>query len=573
MRLTRNCAIWCLALFIFAIIGVGGTAQSQVSGQGTSIVEIENKGKILFQQGKYVEAFAAHLQAANLGSRYSEGQLGAFYLSGIGTTQDYGQAFKWLTVAAQQGNAEGEAGLAYMYRKGLGTTQDYSQAFAWYSKSAQQGNADGEAGLAYMYQNGLGTTQDYSQAFAWYSKSAQQGNADGETGLAYMYQNGLGTKQDSVQAFAWYSIAAQQGNSQAKSYLAQMDALPPPQRPIAQPQLVTQQPSNDATAQRAAIEQQRQEIADKIEDLKSDMEEHESEAKTWDNTAEEERNSGCSGPAAAICQSIGQIGVAKAQANANKERNAANEDRAEIERLQGKDVEAPRKLDSSFTGNLQQVTSQNPSVLQVGNQQAANMRAIGNANAAQQQAAASNNLAQPMYVAFSFSSLGLGGDGAWGAAIDQNEQMAIENSANRCVSTSQDSQSCGTGNGGRWPVCQADGKARWVALAINNDGKAEDWSDGEGIGYDNANGAQQAAMANCGKSGCQIVWTQFVSCTVGASALSASGQGVRNPSSGGATRSAGSTSTPSGQNQKGCVAQNEKDTIPGSQNWLACPGW
>ena len=350
MRLTRNCAIWCLALFIFAIIGVGGTAQSQVSGQGTSIVEIENKGKILFQQGKYVEAFAAHLQAANLGSRYSEGQLGAFYLSGIGTTQDYGQAFKWLTVAAQQGNAEGEAGLAYMYRKGLGTTQDYSQAFAWYSKSAQQGNADGEAGLAYMY------------------------------------QNGLGTKQDSVQAFAWYSIAAQQGNSQAKSYLAQMDALPPPQRPIAQPQLVTQQPSNDATAQRAAIEQQRQEIADKIEDLKSDMEEHESEAKTWDNTAEEERNSGCSGPAAAICQSIEQIGVSKAQANANKERNAANEDRAEIERLQGEEVEVPRKLDSSFTGNLQQVTSQNPSVLQVGDQQAAQMRAIGDANATQQQA-------------------------------------------------------------------------------------------------------------------------------------------------------------------------------------------
>jgi TonB family protein len=624
MCLTRNYAIWCLVLlFCFAIIVVGSSTQSNAQSSNSQQVRTSS-GITAAQIIKKVDpeyptlAKAAHISGDVVleGDITANGDIANLQvLSGPPLLRNAAliavQQWKYspyrfngipismhtsitVTFTAPNEQAATPAPLPSQTQQLSDSTnsvsaqkmlQDgdvfysagrYSEAFSKYldvSLSANNeisGIADSKIGAMYFIGRG-DIYQDYAKAFAWFSKAMQQGNISAEVNLGVMYFKGLGVQQNLVKAHELFDKAFQQGEITAKYWLSEVDAQTSPQTaPVRTSTFVASNQTSQAEDDSA---DKRQEIADKIEDLKSDMEEHESEAKTWDNTAEEERNSGCSGPAAAICQSIGQIGVAKAQANANKERNAANEDRAEIERLQGKDVEAPRKLDSSFTGNLQQVTSQNPSVLQVGNQQAANMRAIGNANAAQQQAAASNNLAQPMYVAFSFSSLGLGGDGAWGAAIDQNEQMAIENSANRCVSTSQDSQSCGTGNGGRWPVCQADGKARWVALAINNDGKAEDWSDGEGIGYDNANGAQQAAMANCGKSGCQIVWTQFVSCTVGASALSASGQGVRNPSSGGATRSAGSTSTPSGQNQKGCVAQNEKDTIPGSQNWLACPGW
>lgn len=134
-----------------------------------------------------------------------------------------------------------------------------------------------------------------------------------------------------------------------------------------------------------------------------------------------------------------------------------------------------------------------------------------------QRTAVSNNgsVAHPMFVAFSFSSLvypEFGGDGAWGAAVNQSEQAAMDNSGNNCASMSQRPDWCGTANGGHYPVCRADGKTQWVAMAINNDGKIEDWADGEAIGYDSGESAQQAAVANCNHSGCAVVWSQSVDC-------------------------------------------------------------
>jgi plastocyanin len=122
----------------------------------------------------------------------------------------------------------------------------------------------------------------------------------------------------------------------------------------------------------------------------------------------------------------------------------------------------------------------------------------------------------PMFVAFSFSFLvyppDFGGDGAWGAAVDQNEQTAMNNSGNNCASMSQKPDWCGTANGGHYPVCLPDGKTKWVAMAISNDGQSEDWADGEAIGYDSEESAEQGAVANCNHAGCAMVWSQSVDC-------------------------------------------------------------
>ena len=121
-----------------------------------------------------------------------------------------------------------------------------------------------------------------------------------------------------------------------------------------------------------------------------------------------------------------------------------------------------------------------------------------------------------MFVAFSFSTLGLhgfGGDGAWGMATNQDEQKAINQSGISCALNSQTPDWCGAANGGRYEVCKSDGKTRYVALATNNDGQSIDWSDGESIGELNEADAIKAALSNCARSGCQLKQTLPVSCT------------------------------------------------------------
>ncbi|PWT90633.1 MAG: hypothetical protein C5B55_09425 [Blastocatellia bacterium] len=130
--------------------------------------------------------------------------------------------------------------------------------------------------------------------------------------------------------------------------------------------------------------------------------------------------------------------------------------------------------------------------------------------------------AHPMYVAFSFSKLGLsdfGGDGAWGAAVYSVEQTAAIKSHDACVASSHRPEWCGTADGGQYQVCQADGRTVWVALAINNDGKLENWAYGEALGKDTEDEAARAAMSGCIRTGCHVVWTQAVDCGGGTSGL------------------------------------------------------
>jgi len=112
-----------------------------------------------------------------------------------------------------------------------------------------------------------------------------------------------------------------------------------------QEQLAALQPANQALASATPpgtswgsstndVDAKREEIADRIERLQSDTEQHELAAQNWSDTAQNLAGTGCSGIGAALCQGIGHAGVAAAQANRNKELNAANADRAEIRRLQ-----------------------------------------------------------------------------------------------------------------------------------------------------------------------------------------------------------------------------------------------
>jgi len=162
------------------------------------------------------KAFDEVMVKAKAGDATAQHNLGIMYAKGQEVTQDYKQAFNWLTKAAEQGNAEAQLYLAVMYYQGQGVTQDYKQTFNWLTKAAEQGNAEAQSSLGEIYAKGQGVAQDYKKAFIWYKKAAEQGNDIAQYNLGRMYANAQGVTQDYDQAVSWYSKAAEQGNAEAK---------------------------------------------------------------------------------------------------------------------------------------------------------------------------------------------------------------------------------------------------------------------------------------------------------------------------------------------------------------------
>ncbi len=63
---------------------------------------------------------------------------------------------------AEQGNAEAQFNLGLMYHLGLGVTQDYAEALKWLRKAAGQGHTNANFALGTMYHSGEGVTRDYA---------------------------------------------------------------------------------------------------------------------------------------------------------------------------------------------------------------------------------------------------------------------------------------------------------------------------------------------------------------------------------------------------------------------------
>ena len=102
--------------------------------------------------GKYAEAYYNFkLAASNPENEDVHVYLGLCAARGLGCTQDYGEAFKQLTMHPSATNffpdAEYELGLLYLY--GRGTTQDIAQAAKYLRDAASKGQRDAKALLGY----------------------------------------------------------------------------------------------------------------------------------------------------------------------------------------------------------------------------------------------------------------------------------------------------------------------------------------------------------------------------------------------------------------------------------------
>lgn len=158
-------------------------------------------------------------------------------------------------------------------------------------------------------------------------------------------------------------------------------AAPALARPLQQEDTVASQQSRQV-GQQAADDRQ-----EKISQLQSEIDQLNDEAKRWDAEAKELANtSNCSGQGASACQSIGNMGAAKARQNAAKTRQQAQADRQEISRLQRTSIPSG-SVDTSYgvaSPQQSQQRSTSPTEDSPWQQQSA-VRAAAAANQASQQ--------------------------------------------------------------------------------------------------------------------------------------------------------------------------------------------
>ena len=156
-------------------------------------------------------------------------RIGKMHCYGLGTEQDFAEAFKWFEEAAESGNKYAQYSLGNLYYYGKGVKQSYDKAFEWYMRSSNMGQPYAAYAVAQMYANGETVEKDevqaqnyYKQALAGFQKLEADEQADDnlfyKVGRMHMY--GLGTEKETTKAIDYYLRAAELGNTNAKRSMA-----------------------------------------------------------------------------------------------------------------------------------------------------------------------------------------------------------------------------------------------------------------------------------------------------------------------------------------------------------------
>lgn len=156
-------------------------------------------------------------------------RIGKMHCYGLGTEQNYAQAFGWFLKSAEEGNKFGQYTLGNLYYYGNGTDKDLSQAFQWYMKSAEQGQPYASYSIAQMYNKGEYVSKDENQAHEYYKQaltgfleleSKDQADDNLYYKLGSMFKKGLGTDIDMDKAIDYFKRSAEMNNTNAKRTLA-----------------------------------------------------------------------------------------------------------------------------------------------------------------------------------------------------------------------------------------------------------------------------------------------------------------------------------------------------------------
>lgn len=195
--------------------------QSNIPQQST-----QNDAVAQFQMGfnyeqanNFVEAAKCYRKAADQGELNAMNNLGLYYFTGKGVTQNMPEGVKWYQKAAEKGNALAQSSLGICYFNGHGIAQNIQEAAKWYRKAADQGMSVAQVNLGTCYLNGNGVPQNFTEAVKWYQIAANQGFAPGQSCLGGCYLNGQGVAQNFMEAAKWFHLAANQGIVEAQHNL------------------------------------------------------------------------------------------------------------------------------------------------------------------------------------------------------------------------------------------------------------------------------------------------------------------------------------------------------------------
>lgn len=136
-------------------------------------------GEDHYRMGRYPEAIAHWIGAADKGSAYAAHRLGVEYMDGKPgvVERDYDKARRYHTQAARLGYALSMFDMGSMCESGLGAAADIKDAARWYGHSAAYGLAQGQYNFATMLEAGDGVAIDQIEALKFYILAARGGFA------------------------------------------------------------------------------------------------------------------------------------------------------------------------------------------------------------------------------------------------------------------------------------------------------------------------------------------------------------------------------------------------------------
>lgn len=161
------------------------------------------------KRGDFSASFKLLKPLAEKGDARAQGELGALYLSGRGTSKDPKEGLRWTKEAANKGLAAAQYNLGIMYLDGQVAPQNFPEAMKWLLAAAGQGVPAAQAGVAAMFYEGQGVPQSYEEAAKWMQLAAAQGDPEAQLNLGTMYAVGQGLDRNILRAAMWTYLATE----------------------------------------------------------------------------------------------------------------------------------------------------------------------------------------------------------------------------------------------------------------------------------------------------------------------------------------------------------------------------
>lgn len=192
----------------------------------TSVMKADiETGIRAYNTGDYATAHKEFSTAADAKTPQGLHLLASLYYQGHGVPKDLKRAVELFTEAAELGYRPSQANLGLMYHNGNGVERNIGKALEYYTAAGRQGDLQSAFNLGQIYRKGDGVPVDHEKAFAYYKFAALRGNRPAANELGLMFAQGQSVEMDYVEAYAWIRQSSDAKDPQAMKNLEQLKKL------------------------------------------------------------------------------------------------------------------------------------------------------------------------------------------------------------------------------------------------------------------------------------------------------------------------------------------------------------